>query len=146
MANEVVATNAETKIIPKPAFGVGMTMSKAKELISGLKDAETGINISPEYYEFNEVGQKIRGVFLGYTKFEVADQKTGELKVLNAIGWMDQDGNTFSNAGVSLVGSLVAAGIELYSMIEIEYLGTKKVTEGKMKRYAVRPLTAMENV
>ena len=51
-------------------------------------------------------------------------------------------GNTFSNAGISLVGSLMAAGIQVYSMIEIEYLGEKKVKEGKMKRYAVRPLTA----
>ena len=85
-------TLEQTGLIEKPAFGVGMTMSKANELISSLKDAETGINIAPEYFEFNEVGTKVRGVFLGYTKFEVVDQKSGELKTLNAIGWMDENG------------------------------------------------------
>ena len=141
MSNETLAVqDSKTELAPVNAFGAGLTLADTKDILEGIEDAEAGINLAPEYFEFEEVGQKCRGIFLGFTKFEAVDEKTSEVKILDSIAWMDKDGNTFSNAGVSLVGAAIRGNLKVCTPIEIEYLGEKKAKVGKMKRYALREL------
>jgi len=106
--------------------------------LASLKSSKAGINIIPEYYEFTKDGEKVRGIFLGFQKFEIVDAETGEFKILDSIVWIDQNKKLWSNAGVSLVGAM--RNVSQNTPIEIEFIELKKVAKGKMKVYSVRPL------
>lgn len=113
---------------------------KMNEMLSGMDKMKPGINMVPEYLEFDEKGMKKRGIFMGFAQFDKVDESSGEISVLDSAVWMDADRNLWQNAGTQLVGGF--SQINQGTPVEIEYLGTKKVKSGNMKRYAVRILNA----
>ena len=118
-----------------------LNVTKVAELAAKLKTAKPGVDIATAYLEFENPGDKFRGIYLGMKKQNVADPVTKEVKQLDCVCFMDESQSTFSNAGASLVRTMQETAIAQYSMVEIEYKGEKKTSgANKMKVYAVRPM------
>lgn len=114
--------------------------NEAGKTLAELDSMTAGVNIAPQYLEFAEIGQKIRGVFMGFVLQDFTDTETGEIKTLECVGIMDADQNVFINAGTSLVGTFKATNLAQYSPVEVTYTEHRKVKRGYMKVYSVRPL------
>lgn len=97
-----------------------------------------GINMVGEYYEFESVGQSVRGCYLGLKTIEITDSETKQRKELLAAFWISQDekGNpkVYNNGGVAIIEAFQA--LQQKSFFELTYTGKK----GKMKKYEVIPL------
>jgi hypothetical protein len=127
----VISVNAETGEERKTDLVIPQNFDWGK-----IEKATAQPNVAPKYFEFNVVGQKLRGFYLGKTHVE--KNENGKVKVIPVVVILTQDG-AFMNGGVSLVDT-ISKFCRVGEAIEVEYLGDKKVTNGKMKEYAVRPL------
>lgn len=128
---QVISVNAETGEERKTDLVIPTNFDWGK-----IETATTQPNVAPKYLEFNSVGQKLRGFYLGKTYVE--KNENDKVKTIPVVAILTQEG-TFINGGISLVDTITKF-CRVGEPIEIEYLGEKKVTSGKMKEYAVRPL------
>lgn len=135
-----MSTNQNLEVVP--AQSTQFNEVEIVKRLKALKKAKRGMNLVSDYYEFTDKGQTSRGVFLGFDSFEKIDQNTGSIKELDTINWIDEGFNMCSNAGTQLVQAFrnVLPG----TPIEIEYIGTKKVQTGSMKKYKVTKLIIEE--
>ena len=95
-------------------------------------------SIASKYYEFTQQGQSTRGIYLGMTYIQCKDQQTGELKPLESVSWLDQDGTMFINSGAALVSAFRQFEPPKGCPVEITFEGKK----GQCKIYNVRILVA----
>jgi hypothetical protein len=109
---------------------------KVLNLSHSLDEKKRTISLNATYKEFEQAGDKVRGVYLGERTIRVKDQVTEDLKDLSAVAWLDK-GETYLNAGVSLVNEMLSSGIPAGAPIEIEFLGTKKAGAGNVKLYKI---------
>lgn len=116
-------------------------LAAIRETLSKIEEMEPGVSLAPTYFEFENTGDSVRGVFIGYKQLTVQDaERDGELKEITAVGWMNLDESVSVNAGVSLVGIFQQSGIQIGTPVEITFKGRKKVERGSVKVYDVRPL------
>lgn len=111
-------------------------MQQASVAVKSLAAMKPMISIKMEYKDFKNEKDSCRGVFLGYAK---KPNKKGDL--LDSIMWMEQDGRTYYNSGVILVGDCKRFNVRTGTAIEITYLGKKDVKGGNTaKNYNVMVL------
>lgn len=135
----------ETQLSTSP---VVLHVNSKEELDNLMSKVETldkmtpGISMNPRYYDFKNVGDKVRGVFTGYRTITVNDQKSGEKKQLEAVGWLGMDKQLYLNAGVALVRVFLDNNTPVGSPVEIEMTETKKgkAPGSTVKIYNVTPL------
>lgn len=107
--------------------------------LSALSGLQEGVNEASQYKEFSK-GDKVRGVFLGMTVVNYTDSDSGEMKTLDAVVWIDEEGNCWQNSGSQLVSTFRDQQIPRYTPVSIEMTGKKKVNKGTMNVFAVRRL------
>lgn len=137
--NAIVTQNGEVTELEKPEdFGHGMAFLNPEEM-PDLEEAEVGINVQPEYFEFKQIGDSLRAVFNGITTIQTKDQMNpGEYKQIPAVVLQNRDGVKL-NAGASLVSQFerLLPG----TAVQISYKGTEKTKSGNnVKTYEVRLL------
>lgn len=114
-------------------------LTKAVELANGLgdvKDLEVGtINLKSEYLSFEEKGEKVRRVFLGFTMRMSVDPVTAEEKgLIPAAQLYDPETQTISVCMQKvLVGVLFEVGYPRGAALEITYLGKKKAKNSALQ-------------
>jgi hypothetical protein len=139
MLDEMIVTqDGEPTELAKPEdFGRGMAFLNPADM-PNLDEAEEGINIQPEYFEFINTGDKLRGVFNGISEITTKDRKTGEYKKIPAVVLQNKDGVKL-NAGASLVSQFekLLPG----TAVQVMYKGKEKTKSGnEVKTYEVRLL------
>ena len=108
------------------------------QLAKQLPNMNPTFSISSKYYEFTQAGQSTRGIYLGNTFIQCKDDRTGELKPLEAVSWLDSEGTMFINAGATLVSAFRQFQPPKGCPVEIVFEGKKDRT----KLYNVRILVA----
>jgi len=140
--NEVLV-NATTGEIIGTSPTVTASPDQLEATMSGLEKIKAGeyrrgINMVGEYYEFDSVGQSVKGCYLGMKNIEITDSETKTRKQLLAAFWICQDekGNprVYNNGGVAIIEAF--QNLPQKSFFELTYTGKK----GKMKKYEVTPL------
>lgn len=105
-----------------------------------LPTMEVAVSIVPKYFEFESVGQSVRGVFLGFMTVNKKNDD-GELVPLACVQWMGADGSVFINAGTTLLSAINNFTPKVGTPIEIQYVSKKERT----KIYDVRILRPVED-
>lgn len=100
------------------------------------KDKQIGISLTPRYYEFESVGQKVQGIFLGFKKIHKKEE--GGSKEIACAAWVDENKTVFINGGVAFVQSFEQLAIG--QAFEAELIEKKKVNQGTVKLYEIRPI------
>lgn len=88
------------------------------------------LTLTASYLEFEKVGEKFRGIYLGMSTMNVTDKQTGELKSLECVKFI-KDGKVVINGGYVLVEEVKRAALPIGTPLEVTYL--KK--EGNTKIY-----------
>lgn len=102
-----------------------------------VEKASVGLNVAPRYFEFTEVGEKIRGFYLGNSFVEKNEKDT--TKKIPVVLIATQSG-VVMNGGMSLYDT-VTKFCRVGEAIEITYTGQKKTSSGGyLKMYNVTPL------
>ena len=128
----------ETELTQEVTIMDPKALNEVSQLASQLGSMKKGVSLTTTYKEFNKSGDKARGVFVG---MKTLNKKEGEKLIpLPAVGWMEETGEIFVNAGSNLVSQL--AGIPQYTPIEIEFIKEEKAGAGKVKVYKVSLLNA----
>jgi hypothetical protein len=142
--NAIVTQNGESTELTAPNdFGQGMAFLNPSEM-PDLESAEVGISLQPEYHEFVNVGDSIRGIYNGMghiTKKEESRDVKGEFfyKDIPAIVLQTKSGIVL-NAGASLVNQF--KNLPSGTPVQITYKGEEKTQSGnKVKTYDVRLLS-----
>lgn len=129
---QLTETNTEVVEVQNSSISVEF----AKQLIekaAGLKAAEVAVQINAEYKEF-AAKEKVRGVFMGFSKAKFKDQQNpGEYVTQDAANWMGEDKKVKICAAVALVNELKRANIQPGTGLEIEMTGK----EGNTKLFNV---------
>jgi hypothetical protein len=143
-------TNTTTELVPLDAVtssgaeretelsttAIVLSGTDAKRLETQLAQLETmqrGLHLNAKYYEFEAVGETVRGVYIGIrTIWKNAD---GEKKPIPAACWIDADKQLWINAGKILVSQLESVPIN--TAIEIVYTERLKMNLGVAKSYDV---------
>jgi hypothetical protein len=136
----VALTNRNTDLIPAPTFSPDTPVTVNKE---ALKEApRSALNICLEYHEF-EIGQPVRGIFLGLTPYKCADKQSGEEVVLTGAVFVDENGSVKINCAVKFVTTLSMFGLK--TAFEATFTRTKKTGNGgNMQLFDIRPLAYNE--
>ena len=121
MSNEIVTTNGEETELMKPDnFGDGLSFLNPDDM-PDLDNAEVGINIQPEYMEFKNPGDAMRGVFNGITSITTKDkQNPDQYKEIEAVVLQTKTGVKL-NAGASLVKQF--KNLRVGTAVQIVYKG-----------------------
>lgn len=102
--------------------------------IAGFDDSEFE-QITSTYHKFNEVGERVTGIFQGYGAITVKDEITGEPKSLE-VAYLKTDGGKSAFAQTVILKELKAKDVELGSIVRVYYEGKKG--EGAKKYDAFR--------
>jgi len=114
--------------------------AKLLERADNLEDAPIAISLNMSGYEFKTIGEKVRGVFLGFTAITVKDASVeGGLKEIEAIKWLGSDRQVKFNAGKNLVAQFVDQNVAPNTAVQIELVDevAAKAGTGKVKVYKV---------
>lgn len=102
-----------------------------------VKRASKGVNIAPKYIEFTNVGESIRGFYIGKSHVEKVEGNT--VKKIPVVLIATENG-VMMNGGMSLVDTITKF-CRVGEAIEITYTGQKKTgSGGYLKTYSVTPL------
>lgn len=107
------------------------------QLAQQLPNMTPTISISSKYFEFTKPGETIRGIYLGNTWIQCKNND-GELRPLEAVSWLDQDGTMWINSGATLISAFRQFSPPKGCPVEIVFEGKKDRT----KLYNVRILVA----
>jgi hypothetical protein len=132
--------NYETSLmIPESANTIATSEYQSfMALARNLDQMNPTFSISSKYFEFTQPGQSVRGIYLGMTYIQCKDDRTGELKPLQAVSWLAQDGTMFINSGAAFVSAFRQFEPPKGCPVEITFEGKKDRT----KLYNVRILVA----
>lgn len=104
---------------------------------SAVEKATKTINVAPTYFEFQNVGESIRGFYLGTSHVEKNEKDS--VKKIPVVLIATQNG-VVMNGGVSLYDTITKF-CRVGEAIEITYVGQKKTSSGGyLKMYQVTPL------
>lgn len=82
--------------------------------------------------KYLEVGQSIRGKYLGHFDKEIPNRETGELRDVRIFSFEDGEGEAFSlSGGIGLKQALEDAQVTEGDLVEIERLENRKNRNGK---------------
>jgi hypothetical protein len=141
---QAVTSNGEIKETELQATALTVSQAQLKEIhkrAENLSNMSAGVSLNPRYYEFENAGDTVRGVFLGFKQLTMTDRATGKPKAVNAVMWMDETKSVFVNAGASLVGIFTEVDVPQFHGVQIEYTGETKTKSGNnVKIYDVRIL------
>lgn len=135
----IVSSNGEPTELMKPDdFENGMAFINPDEM-PDLESAEVGINIQPEYLEFQKEGESVRAVFNGIGKITTKDKlNPGQYKEIDAVVIQTKTGIKL-NAGANLVSQF--RNIRPGTAVQITYAGETRTKNGNdVKTYEVRLL------
>ena len=106
------------------------TMETILKTLADMKDMEPGISLNAKMYKFKSFGETTSGVFLGFHKIQKKD------KTLECVNWVDQNNDTWLNAGVQLLRLFRENKIEALTPVMITF----KAQEGQVNIFDVRTL------
>ncbi len=124
-----VATTEENGTVLAASIEADAQLEAALAKADKLDDAKVGYYTNVEYFEFKNVGEKVRGVFLGFMELE-KNTPAGKI-TLDGVKWLGKDRQVRVNAGASLFAEFVKENILPNTMVEIEYKGTEKTKAGQ---------------
>lgn len=104
------------------------TMETIRKTLAEMKNMEPGISLNAKMYKFKSFGETTSGVFLGFHKIQKKD------KTLECVNWVDQNNDTWLNAGVQLMRLFRENKIEPYTPVSITF----KAQEGQVNIFDVR--------
>lgn len=82
------------------------------------------ITIAHNYFEFDSIGDSVRGVFMGFHMI-YKNQADGTKEPVLCVVWMT-NGETFMNGSVALRSDVQRANIEVGTELEIKFKGKKE--------------------
>lgn len=110
----------------------------APDALPNLDEMEQGFKLAAKYLEFEEKGQSMRGVFVGFTKMK---SQNGD-KLVDVANFQTKEG-VWVNAGANLVYQLKDRGVPTGTPLQVTYLGKAETKSGnKVKTFEVRLLNA----
>jgi hypothetical protein len=137
----------ETKTTELQASPVEIDFTKVENTLSQISEMKRGLSLTPRYMEFSKVGEKTRGVFLGF-KILTKKEADGILKNLPTALWADEEKNVWCNGGVSFISGFVTQNPDgsVFEMakgtpFEAELIELKPVGAGKVKVFAIYRLS-----
>jgi len=134
-SGEITETSLETTALTVSREQLAEIHKRAES----LSKMEAGISLNPRYYEFENKGDSVRGVFLGFKELVMNDRVNGGTKTSRAVMWMDEQKSVYVNAGVSLVSVFTEVNVPQFAAVQIEFSGTEKTKSGNtVKVYDVR--------
>jgi hypothetical protein len=136
---EVLNQNGEeTGVLAPSNFGDGLAFINPAD-IPDLETAEIGMNIQPESFEFKNEGEKLRGVFVGFTIFNVKDRMNEGKYIPKKTAVIQTKQGFKTNMGANLVKQLES--IPAGNAIEITYKGEQRTgNNNKVKSYEIHLL------
>lgn len=100
-----------------------------------LDAMEEGVSLQVEYMQFNNAGETVRGIFVGFTT--MISSHSGD--VLQVANFQTSEG-VFCNSGANLI--LQLKNVSPGTPIQITYMGTIKTNNGQnCKKFEVKLLT-----
>ena len=101
------------------------------EKLAQLKEGKLkkGMSITPSIFTFENIGDKVVGVFLGYRTLSVPNEITKLLEDKPAVFWIDETKNLFCNLGKSMVENFRV--LQRGTAFEAELIEIKKLGGGK---------------
>jgi hypothetical protein len=105
-------------------------MDKIRKTLADMKDMEPGISLNAKMYKFKSFGEASNGVFLGYHTIQKKD------KTLECVNWVDQNNDTWLNAGVQLLRLFKDNKIAPGTPVSITF----KAQEGQVNIFDLRTL------
>jgi hypothetical protein len=132
---QIVPSKTSEQIETTEAHLSSFSMAQMVSNSTNLSQKKAVISLIPEYYEFEAVGQSIRGVYLDTFVVNYRDDSTGELIPKKAIRFIS-DKVIYINSGYLLVDGILKSGIQRGANIEITYTGKDK----NAKKYSVQLL------
>ena len=142
LATDGEVTDIETGALV-PIQSQTVMVNEAPKLISpndmpDLDKMDEGFKLAAKYMEFEEKGQSMRGVFVGFTKMK---SQNGD-KLVDVANFQTKDG-VWVNAGANLVYQFKDRGIPQGTPLQVTYLGKAETKSGnKVKTFEVRLLNA----
>ncbi len=140
-AQQNPATDSAVQSSEAPQFIPTQFTGDVDVQVDGKALVEAGrssLNLSLEYHSF-EMGQPIRGLFLGVMPYRCVDQNTGEESVLTGAVWVDQDQNVKINCAAKFVSTVSQWPCK--TAFEATFRRTKKTSSGgNMQLFDVRKL------
>ncbi len=122
---------------------IGIAPDRLKKFMADaerLDEMEAGLPIKGLYKRF-EVGEVVRGVFVGFNSFLNRRNET-----VTAACWITPDKNLYTNGGVALVKQISEFGIGIGTKIQITRTGTGKNKAGDdVNEFEVRILTSLDD-
>jgi len=138
MSDEMVVYDNEnnvTDLVASPDVMAGLSYIDPANM-PDLDAAEVGMDISPRYMEFKDVGEHVRGFYVGMSS--ITSKKNNETKIVPAAIFQNKDG-FYLNSGDSLVDKL--RKVPVGTAVQITYKGTEKTSKGNdVKTYDIRML------
>jgi hypothetical protein len=132
----VVSINSETgEVEEHESLVVSPTQFDATKLSSLMNDstklemAKKTISIVPVYYEFEKIGDSMRGIFAGHGNINKRTE-SGEFATIKVVKWLN-NGKMYMNGGVALVDKF--DHLPVGTPVEITYI----MKNGKTKVYDV---------
>lgn len=119
------------------------TLKRVEDTLKRLDQMAPGRSLKTAYLKFDQPGEYIRGVFVGFRMINKPGSNGGEL--LKSACVMAPDGYTYLNAGTELVQQFDE--VNLYDPVQIEFVGTKRTSNANtMKLYSVSVLIEGEEI
>ena len=134
------AVSQPTKEVQIIAFDLAETTQIKALFESGnldkIDELETEpLNIATQYFDF-EQNKPVRFAFLGIT-----EQPTNDGEMLPAVVLLDKSKNTYTNMASILVSVFIQNQINIGSLVEITWIGTKKIQNGyTVRTWSIKPL------
>lgn len=134
---EIVMTqdgNPTELVAPKTSFA-SMQFVDPDEL-PDFDEMEKGVNIAPQYYEFNAPGEIVRAMYNGMTT--ITSNKNGSRREIPTAVFQNRDG-VFINAGANLVNQMRV--LRSGAFVQIKYVGKEKTSSGnEIKKFEINLL------
>lgn len=102
-----------------------------------IEKASTGINVAPQYFEFQNIGESLRGIYLGTSYVE---KNEGNITKKIPVVILATQKGIVMNGGVSLYDTITKF-CRVGEALEIVYTGQRKTSNGGyLKLYNITPL------
>jgi hypothetical protein len=125
--------------------GQGMIefLMKAQSLANALDTFTEAVRLNVSYMELKNIGEEVRGVFMGYGKATMKDPMQGGFKELKTVILMTAEGVKI-HAGVNLLNTFEGANLQPGAPVQVKFERSDKIDGGKtVKVYGVHLLKAL---
>lgn len=118
------ANNEATELIAKPTSFDSIAFVNPND-IPDLETAEEGFNVSPQYYEFKNAGDKVRAIYNGMTT--IISTKNNERREIPTVVFQNKHG-VYINSGANLVNQM--RNLRAGTPVQITFTGQEKTSGG----------------